>query len=65
MFHAHILGQNRLMSKAGLDRFANTILTYKFGGPSCFVLFFLLTNSHMHLSVSTSVTCIHALLLDV
>lgn len=64
MFHAHLLEQNRFISKAGLDRFANTILAYKFRGPSGFVLFFLLTKSHMPLSLSTSVTCIHALLLD-
>lgn len=64
VFCAHLLEQNRFMSKAGLDRFANTVLVYKFGGPSGFVLFFLLIKSHVCLSLSTSITCIHALLLD-
>lgn len=40
MFHAHLLEQNRFMSKDGLGRFANTTLAYKCGGLSDFFLVF-------------------------
>lgn len=52
------------MSEVSLCRYANTILAYKFNDPRGLVLFFLLTNSNVSLSSSASVTCIHALLLD-
>lgn len=58
VFHAHLLEQNWFRSETSLCRYANTILEHKFNDPRGFVLFFLLTNPNL----STSVTCIRALL---